>query len=239
MKSNKNDQIVHVTVARFQESIDHLEWLARFPHTIYNRGDYCSKNSLHIVDCVENVGREAFLFLQHIVKNYDRLARINIFTQAVQNVRTLYTEEDFRNDVIRLALDAKNNSNDSTILSLSNDGFVFLVPWCASSRHPQHMKGLQKQYGEEKCKIFTEGYHALLNFTVENPRFSGTSCFAVTKEAIYRNPKDYYIRLARTLGSDINPVEGHFFERAWPQVFHSTCSSSQEFHCLLDSKMSC
>jgi hypothetical protein len=229
---------------------------------------------------LENVGREAFIFLDHIVKHFDHLAEVNVFTQAVQNVRTLYTEEDFQSDVQKLAQAAKNRS---TLLSEENDGFVFLVPWCESSLHPLHMKNLRKEFGEEKCKIFTEGYRTLLNFTVENPRFSGTSCFAVTRQvnpflsvhppyniqyvcnanilssssscfvfynisnpiqpfhsqAIQRNPKEYYMHLARTIGQEMNPVEGHFFERAWPQVFHSRCSSEKTFHCLLNSKTKC
>ena len=233
-----NDQYVHVVVARFHEPIDHLNWLIKYPHTIYNRGEPAA-TSLRVVDCLENVGREAFIFFQHIVRHYDHLAEVNVFTQAVQNVKTLYTEEDLRDDVKRFAMAARNKTKDSQILSELNDGFVFLVPFCESSLNVLHMKNLKKEYGEEKCKIFSEGYEKLLNFTVANPRFSGTSCFAVTREAILRNSKDYYIRLARTLGSEINPIEGHFFERAWPQVFHSQCSSHQNFHCLLDSKLNC
>ena len=263
-------QPVHVVVARFREPIDHLSWLSKYPHTIYSRGDGDSVSafpSLHVVERMENVGREAFIFLDHIVKHFDRLAEVNVFTQAVQNVRTLYTEEDFRGDVNRLAEATKNRTKDghTDAFSETNDGFVFLVPWCESSMHPLHMKNLRKEFGEEKCKIFTEGYSNLLNFTVENPRFSGTSCFAVTRQvkatlslieydflttfncifvylhmqAVHRNPKEYYMRLARTMGKDLNPVEGHFFERAWPQVFHSRCSSERAFHCLLDPKITC
>lgn len=175
---------IHVVVARFREPIGHLAWLSKFPHTIYSRGGgeispMSSASPLHIVERLENVGREAFIFLDHIVKHFDHLAEVNVFTQAVQNVRTLYTEEDFQSDVQKLAQSAKNRS---TLLSEENDGFVFLVPWCESSLHPVHMKNLRREFGEEKCKIFTEGYRTLLNFTVENPRFSGTSCFAVTRQ---------------------------------------------------------
>lgn len=231
-KFTSEEAEVHVVIARYKENVDHLKWLENFPHTIYNRGDDLSSTPLHIVDCLENVGRESFIYLSHIVKHYHHLPNITIFSQAVQSVKHLYNEGDFQADVEVLSTKRK-------YLSPENDGFAFCIPVCATARHAQQMKDFAKKYGEKKAKIFEDGYQDIFHFPIDNPRYSGTGCFFVTREAIHRNPRQYYIEIARLMQSDNDPIEGHFLERAWPEVFHSTCSAGERFHCLFQSKTSC
>lgn len=216
---------VHVVIARFAEDISHLLWLSAFPHTIYNRGDDVHNTSLKIVTRLENVGRESFLYLSHIVQHYHRLPETLVFSQAVQSVRHIYNDDDFRKDVEDFAIGKLS-------FSASNDGFAFCLPGCSSARDPRHIDDLFKRY--QTREIFDSGYERLLNFSVANPRFSGTGSFFVHKSAILRNPREYYVRLARVLGRENDPVQGHFFERAWPEVFHSNCSGSPRFSCLFD-----
>ena len=59
------------------------------------------------------------------------------------------------------------------------------------------------------------------------PKFICGNFFAVTKEAILRRSRDFYIKLARILGREENPDLCNFFERAWPQVFNSTCGKTE------------
>lgn len=65
-------------VARYQEDTSWLSdpRLNEFNILLYNKGK--GKNGIKL----ENVGREAHTYLHHIITNYDKLADINVFTQA-------------------------------------------------------------------------------------------------------------------------------------------------------------
>lgn len=216
---------IHVVIARYQENVDHLSWLQHIPHTIFNRGEEVNV-PLHIVERLDNVGRESFLYLSYIAHNYHRLANITVFSQASQAVKHIYNDGDFRKDVEDMAFGRIS-------LPAHTDGFAFCIPTYTSVFNAQHLAHLSKVYGAGTVKVLKEGYQNLLHFSVENPRFSGTGCFFVTRNAILRNSRQYYVKLARLLGRDNDPVEGHFFERAWPEVFHSNCTAGKDFNCLI------
>lgn len=222
---------VHVVIARFNENIDHLKWLEKFPHTIYNRGDNVP-SYFHSLECLENVGRESFLYLSYIAKHYHHLSSITIFSQPSQAVKHIYNDGDFKSDVEDLASGKKT-------FSVENDGFAFCIPGCTSAVNEFQITDLGKKYGTEKAKLLRDGYKERLHFPVDNPRYSGTGCFFVTREAIHRNSRQYYVNLARSMQSEQDPIEGHFLERAWAEVFHSNCSAGVKFHCLLDSHITC
>lgn len=225
-----NAERIHVVISRYQERVDDLDWLTKWPHTIYNRGDLYDSNLTTVIS-LENVGRESFIYLSHIVKNYHQLAEINVFSQVTQSIPR-YTTESFRKDVEGLAKGTKSFHPE-------NDGFAFCIPLCKSSLDRKQMTELEKRFGREESQILKTGYKDYLNFTSPNPRFSATGCFFVTREVILRNSQQYYINLARLVGSESNPVAGHFLERAWPEVFHSGCSSQKRFNCLLDLNKTC
>lgn len=216
---------VEVVVVRHKESMQHLAWLKDYPHTLYNRGPRIPPElGIHVIDELENVGRESFIYLKHIVLNYEKLANVTMFVQAHQIYRQ-FTDKD-------VEFTTYNFASGKVYLKPHHDGFAFFVDICGSSRNPDQMKDLENTYGKEKMDIFTNGYKDLLQFEVNNPRFCSTGAFVVSRAAIHRNSVDYYIKLARLLGKENSPVEGHFFERAWPEVFHSNCSAAEIFHCV-------
>lgn len=224
-----NDRRLHVVIARYKEDMNHLEWLSSYSHTVYNRGETIPNPPFNSVDCLENIGRESFLYLKHIVTHYHHLADVTVFSQAVQS-NPIYDNSDFKDSVEGLM-------NQRYWFSPENDGFVFLIPVCGTSKHPHDIKALGEIYGTE-VQVLNDGYKLVLDFDVPNPRYSGTGCIAVTREAILRNSRDFYIGLARNMTSS-NPMFGHFLERAWPAVFRSTCSLGRRFHCLLNSSITC
>lgn len=78
---------VHIIVARTNEPLDHLEWLVQYSrarlYTIYNRGETDVPSKWLSKNLLENVGREAYIYLAHIIKHYYDLADVNIFTQVM------------------------------------------------------------------------------------------------------------------------------------------------------------
>ena len=105
-----------IIIARYEEPVDHLGWLKDYPHVIYNRGPAIVTtssednkdtsnvdvlSSLRTVDVLDNVGRESFIYLSHIVHSYHKLHEINIFSQAVQRVESVnwYNDNNFKKDI--------------------------------------------------------------------------------------------------------------------------------------------
>ena len=222
---------IRVVVARYEESLVHLAWLVHFNHTIYSRGPKLSLADsalgLNIVEDHRNVGRESYVYFQYIISNFMNLPNIIIFTQANMEYEQM---ERFHHIVHALSIGAS--------FSPENDGFAFTYISCASSTQSNHLKDLKEKYGEEANIIIT-GYKSLLNYVVDNPRFSGRSQFAVKKENILRNDVSYYIKLQSALQNSSDPAVGHFYERAWPQIFRSNCSAGHHFRCLWRSTKSC
>lgn len=67
-----------LVVARYNED---LSWLFKVNNkkiTIYNKGNNINYNNIKL----PNIGRESHTYLTHIIKNYDNLADITIFTQG-------------------------------------------------------------------------------------------------------------------------------------------------------------
>ena len=212
--SSKED--LKVVIARFNEAVDHLMWLKHIPHVLYNRGDELLNNAFNERMHYENVGRESFLYLNYILKNYHNLPKYIIFTQAKQRPEVYnFTDEDFRHTVEHFLHRNKQ-------LSPENDGFAYLLPRCFNFEF-----GV-KTWGFAKDNFFK----TLLNFEVKNPRFGPTGCFIVSRDLVLRNTKNYYSTLIKTLSKENNPRIGHFFERAWSSVFHSNCTSSiKNYYC--------
>ena len=155
-----------------------------------------------------------------------------------------------------------------------------MIPACEHAYNLIYAKYFEKRYGES-VSLFSSGFKDLLNYESANPiRFTPTALFAVRKETILRNSREYYINLARTMSRSVDytccvvcmyvyvyksihtyicihctyllsylliltinsardPFIGHFFERAWPEVFHSNCSSGPEYRCHYNKEVNC
>lgn len=243
---SKQDTLLHVIVSRFKEPLGHLGWLRHFNHTIYNRGEMLTPSeSLVAFDVLDNVGRESFIYLNHIVRNYNSLADLNVFTQATQTWRK-YSDRLFMVDVVALASRKIN-------LSGYNDGFAFLSRTCLSVEsgmsateirngvpHEEVTDAVFERYPDLPLTISSVRERIKLLITnvfqapyVDHPRFSPTGTLIVTREAIHRRSAEYYKKLARQLNDKNSPQDGYIFERVWPFIFLSNCSSTAEFHCLL------
>eukprot|EP00435_Cladocopium_sp_Y103_P074665 s10_g50.t1 len=76
-----------LVVARYDEDLRWLDALPQIPAVVYNRGEAHSvllprpRGNLRIIQ-QPNRGREDQVFLEHIVKNYDKLAQATVFLQG-------------------------------------------------------------------------------------------------------------------------------------------------------------
>ena len=160
------------------------------------------------------------------IENYDRLANITIFSQAMQSYLN-YTKELFQRDVHAFATGEHHFIPE-------NDGFMFLIPECRSVwEGPYWVAWFDSIFGLGQHFRIDDGYKDIVNFTKNRKfyRFAPTGLFAVTREAIHRRPVGDYQRMLVSLSHQNNPPIGHFFERSWPAVFQSTCTSNEAYYC--------
>jgi hypothetical protein len=189
---------INVIVARYKEPLEHLRWLHHFPHIIYNR-DHLSvpdMNDLNTIYQPINVGREGWIYADHIINHYNNLSDINIFTQTIQSC---ITDTQFRKYTEDLASGAM--SLDST------RGFAYMGDQCLTVRSGMgSVSDVRDKYNisASAYERSQEGMREIISqillktnlpLQAERLRFNPTAVFAVSKEAILSNPVSYYLRL--------------------------------------------
>jgi hypothetical protein len=207
--------------ARFQEPLPptHMPlWFAKFPHILYNRAEGEFPPYYNISEMAENCGREGYVYLSYLYENYHFLPNIIIFAQYDH----LFREKDCP-DVTSIMRGGN--------LSEENDGFAFVGQGCLDTRVRNFMYRYEA-FAQSLAEV-KEQMKMILgpDYVVKQPRYIPTGFFAVSREAVHRNPRKFYRRLAHMLGSKNSPWEGHFLERAWPEVFRSQCGQGELFCC--------
>ena len=216
-------QHASIVVVRFNDplpsQLKHSLSYIKYPHYIYNRGIDDFPSEYNVIIELSNVGREGFIYLKHIYNHYYNLSDITIFGQYDHMM-------NYECPVVKEIMNGLH-------LTLENDGFAFVGEGCMDMTYHEFVFGYE-DYGTE-IQIAYDHIQQILGskHLVKDPRFVPTGFFAVTKEGIHRNSRNFYRDLARKLGANNNPFEGHFLERAWPEVFLSSCSKGAEFKCIL------
>lgn len=188
-----------LVVSRYNED---LEWVKEFDKfQIYNKGeDNLDLNSIKL----ENRGREAHTYLHHIITNYHILDDLMIFSQGKY-------EDHFPNfkDLIynRIGFSIETaKSNSSNGISVSNRGdFSFKDCTCDAGERYSLKEWWEQTTGEK----YVQSEYVFFN-----------SCFSVRKEFILKRSLESYIQIYLTLCSTSNPIEGHFCERSWFNIFN-------------------
>jgi hypothetical protein len=203
-----------LVVVRWKKNTNETLPYSKYPHFLYNRGGHDVSSEYNVIDELSNVGREGFVYMKHLYQHYHNLSDITIFSQFDHLMRQFCP-------TVKKILSGGH-------LSPQNDGFAYVGHGCmrmAPIPFEVHYRGKREDVPNHFLNLLGPKY------IVPNPRWIPSAFFAVTKEAIHRNPRTFYRDFARRLGSKNNPYEGHFLERAWPEVFLSNCSATEVFNC--------
>ncbi len=191
---------VELVVARYRED---LRWLKRVPHslriTVYDKSGEASDGLP-----LPNVGREAHTYLHHIVERYDDLADLTFFVQGkpFDHVPDLHR-------ILRRAAEGIEKVDGFRWYGFVIDeddrtGARLFQSWSKNpDRELLDMEGFCRALWPgptPDCFPFYPGAH-----------------FAVTADAIRRNPRSFYAK-ALNLAVD-HPNGAHCFERTWDRVF--------------------
>ena len=199
-----------IIVARYNENI---EWLNSEMSNciIYNKGDKLGINNEIFL---ENVGRESETYLHYIITNYSNLPDVVVFTQA--------RISDHRDGEVNYLINIKNEALQH------NKSQNFLMHIEGTNNHCKktwnlHQDGyfLKDNYKNNNPIIFVEWFKNNVDINYPNPLYIyWNGIFAVKKENIINKPIEYYKKLILEVNHNINPTEGHFFERSWYYIFN-------------------
>jgi len=199
-----------------------LDWLVQLHKVrpdariyVYYKGDVpCIPDGVHVhaICQLPNVGRESHTYLHHILQHYyatdstdgtDFMAQNTLFTQGAplehRPARELYGE----------------------FLAGSPSGLYPPTPgaWFAPTWKNGNVDGgigtdVGIGIGDWWGRVFEK-----------HEPFPGrllviwAAIFNVSHDRILRRPRAFYERAIATVAHDVNPEEGHYFERSWGNVF--------------------
>lgn len=204
-----------IIVARYNEDIS---WLKDEMENciIYNKGEH----SLNIDNefMLDNLGRESETYLNYIIKNYNNLPNVVIFTQAS------ISEHRGSNDINYL-INLKNEAlqNDKSHPNIIHYQKEYKSSWGAWDKEwnvAGDLYYLSENYKNNLPISFYKWFIQNIDIKYPNPIcIYSNGIFAVRKEIILNKPIEYYQKLILNLNHNINPTEGHFFERSWFYIF--------------------
>ena len=202
---------VELVIARHEED---LRWVRRVPAsiriTIYNKGTTLAlpleiaRREGFSVNALPNLGREAHTYLTHLSERYEEVAPVTIFCQG----HPFDHAPDFH---ARLrGVSEGSESPDPFLwygfLEETDDprGKRLFVPW---SKNPERKELETGRLHEELFGGTTPDFF----------HFRGGAQFAVTREAVHRRDREFYLR-ALDLSVKI-PLAAHSYERIWDRIF--------------------
>ena len=98
-----------------------------------------------------------------------------------------------------------------------------------------------KKHGQKEAYLRTKiGFRKYAKkFLVKIPLITATSyggCFGVTKEAIIKLDKKFYINLLKTVSDHSHPIEAHYLERLWCYMFSKNDYIHKAFRDVIKTK---
>lgn len=208
-------------ISRYNESIGWLHPILK-KCIIFNKG---TKLGLSNEILVPNVGRESETYLRYIIDNYDNLPDICVFSQGY--IKDHMTIQLYRVKphlyLKQLAIEANGNipeASDYRYHIRGND-YQNHISWGINPKIG-NQGGRGSPNKKEDHLIFKEWF--IKNVKDKLPEKElfhyPFALFAVKKEQILKHSKEYYENLIKEVNWDVNPIEGHYFERSWYYIFN-------------------
>ena len=211
--NNKMD--IKIVVSRYNEDIS---WILPLKHycIFINKGELLNiENEIQL----ENIGRESHSYLWFIINNYENLPNIVAFTQGnikdhieIDNLK--YLENMIKDAVVYNKSMPNALHNYKTNKKMNGE----LGPTWNYKDNEWYLKS---NYVNNQPQFFVDWFIKNINPEYPYPTmyFYMNGIFAVKRELILKNSKEYYEKLIKSVDHHIDPAEGHFLERSWYHIF--------------------
>jgi hypothetical protein len=211
---------IEIVVARYNEDLNWLkeEPFDSYPIVCYNSGsneDFYRPPRMRVVN-IEDVGKEAYVFLYHILENYDDLADITIFLPGsadtphkFKNAKKQVYEVQKHNRTVFIATEF-DNVRDSLYEYQMED-------YCSTSPENSKLNSACK-LNPASARPFGKWYDTFFKgVDVQHVNYSGI--LGIQRSHIIQHSKEHYQRLIGEIQHPNDEV-AHYFERSWAAIFH-------------------
>jgi len=204
-----------IIVARYNENIDWLN--EEFSNCIiYNKGDPLKPLNLSNEIMLNNVGRESETYLNYIITNYNNLPDVIVFTQARISDHRGKDDVEYLLKLKDQAFEYGKSIPPITHFSNHKNLYCWDREWNVHNERYE----LHNNYKNNERISFYDWFILNINSNYPNPiNIYSNGIFAVKRELILKNSIEYYKKLITYVSHNINPAEGHFFERSWYYIF--------------------
>ena len=230
---------IEFVVAHYSEDLAWLEPVIGHSKVYSKGGSKNAPKGSFDVEPLENIGREGHTFLHHIVKYYNDLKDVTLFTQGRVDDHTDLKAQEMK----EIALNTKPggvNTFPHRAMELFDlwDG----IPW---EKYPcwarwSSLEGVFK--GKRAIKTPAQYFKDFFNnFGRDGPPesigFQPGAIFAVRRETVHQHPRELYQKMLEDLFlgemKSVDPETGHYMERFWPAMFRK-----EEYCCWDQSEVS-
>lgn len=216
-----------IVVAHYNEDLTWLKPVIEYCKVYSKGGPKYAPELQFDAESLDNIGREGHTYLHHIVKNYESLKDVTLFTQARVDDHTDLDALEMR----EIALNTKPGRVTTfphRAMELFDlwEGFPWeKYPCWAKWSSPEGVfKGKKAQ--ETPAQYFKDFFN---NFGHDGPPklvgFQPGAIFAVRRETVHQHPKELYQRMLQDLFlgdmKSVDPETGHYLERFWLAMFRN------------------
>lgn len=213
-----NSGTAQLVVARYEEDIS---WITEISDIydkafIYNKGapkDFSIPKSE--VKLLPNYGREGYVYLYHIVNNYNSLSDFTIFVQG-----STWARADKKDKLLK-SLDILKNKKTSSVVGSNDIDHVKSVTSFSLDNYTVSNESNRKNNPESTLKLsairplgewFTKHFP---NETFNCVSYSPT--IVASREDIQKRPVEFY-KVLLEQSAVKNPEVEHYFERTWKHI---------------------
>jgi hypothetical protein len=199
-----------VVISRYNEDI---EWIKMFDdYVVFNKGNAfgISEEILNHSYSLPNVGKDLDVIFRYITTNYDNLPSKIAFCQGHFQDHYNLSLLDFKERLLTLknGYSTLNYDNDRFVPEHDNSPTFNIEYWPGKLDNYRIDYDLQTWWKE----VSGEEY-------VQKDIIFWGCIFCVDKSLIYRRPLSFYQKLHSYFTKYLNPVETHFVERSWANIF--------------------
>lgn len=214
---------IDLVISYYKENLD---WLNNYKHInfrnifIYNKGSNIipNINRPYIEIKLDNIGKNDHTYLYHIIKNYNNLADVTIFTTGSVSLDKNVVRF---NIIINLSIITLNSVFIGTYYNnISKDLYNFTLEYYSSSHdNNKYDNDLDNNLYLSHIRPFGLWYDTYFNNIIVNYVNYG-GIFSVSRQHIKQHNLNYYKNLINQFPHHKNPEIGHYFERAWLAIFY-------------------
>jgi hypothetical protein len=199
-------------ITRYNEDV---EWVKTFDdYIVFNKGSNAgiSQEILNRTYNLPNLGQDVENILRYITTHYNSLPDKIAFCQGKYQDHYPLTLSEFKHQLLTLenGYSTLSYNNDKCTIEYGNKPSFNIREW-----PPNHkLENYKPEYNLEKWwnEISNEKYE-------QKPIIFWGSIFCVHKSLIHRRPLSFYEKMHKYYIKNVNPVELHFAERTWANIF--------------------